>query len=152
MQNKTKKENLVLNGASIFVLARDGGYGYVDDDINDVTFKSDLANCGEWEWNLFEPECSIDSDYAHAACSTGGWRPATIHHLLVFGVKFPEAQKMNPIVALGSRTYDAGLIHCVPMLDIGEGKRQLLLAAWAGEWTFDHRFLRVRWVSNLPLD
>lgn len=69
-----------------------------------------------------------------------GWKPATIWHLLILGIKNPELQKHFPIIALGS-------VWCelVPCLFHENGKRILILYRRIGGGCDENcRFLAVR--------
>lgn len=92
---------------------------------------------------LFNFGRNISTKDAKAKIDKEGYRPATMAELLVYGAKNPEAQRKNPIVALGSVAQIDGR-DCVGVLDgVGSG-RILCLNFVDGDGRGGCRFLAVR--------
>ena len=73
--------------------------------------------------------------------------PARLAHLLVFGKLNPDAQRSNPIIALGSVGKVRGNRY-VPYLYEDSSGRNLYLRWWGGAWSSYCRFLAVRKVKK----
>lgn len=72
-------------------------------------------------------------------------KPAKLEHLLAFGVKYPEKQKLFPIVALGTVWTDPCGQRYVPVLSsTADGKRSLGLGLERYHWEDYCRFLAYR--------
>lgn len=74
------------------------------------------------------------------------WMPGRIEHLLTLGAAFPDLQRKNSIVALGSVAKIHG-DHSAPCLGHDDFRRTLYLDWLSTSWLFNHRFLRVRKAS-----
>ncbi len=125
-----------------------GSYGWVSSDITEKRFPHDPTTIGEWEWELVGYDRNIPSEVAKAALEVDGWVVARWEHELAFGAAFPEAQRKNPIVALGSVCRMHG-VRCVLALWRDYGKRVVYLSYCGDVWSPFCRFLRVRKVSTL---
>jgi hypothetical protein len=129
-----------------------GKYDWKNDDIMAKQFSVAGEGQIEYEARLFNLERSISSADAEKgireAIPAGQWEPGRIEHLLAFGAAYPEEQRKNPIVCLGS--VSNGKVF---------GKRQLpylyrrvigrsLHLDWYGNiWHPLYRFLGVRKMS-----
>lgn len=65
-------------------------------------------------------------------------RPLTYEELIQFGITYPEFQKQNPLIALGSKQVLSGLLQ-VPKLD-GGSARGLDANDWIDDWIGNFRF------------
>jgi hypothetical protein len=135
---------ITLSRKSTSELLESGKYDWTNSDVNNKNFPVDPSLDGEWECDLWDPKGFVSSEAAHKACSEDGWSPATAHHELIFGAKYPDAQKVNPIVALGSSCLGGFGDRYVPVLDASGHDRKVFLVDWDGGWNPDCRFLRVR--------
>lgn len=85
----------------------------------------------------------IDSEDALARMKREGYRPATIFELLAFGIKYPDIQRENPIIALGSVVRLDGNRHVACLVGLSSG-RGLSLDWFDSCWSGQGRFLAVR--------
>lgn len=138
----------VLPNLSLAERTNAGSYGWVNSDITEKCFPHDPTTIGEWEWELVGYDRNISSEVAKAALEVDGWVVAKWEHELAFGAAFPEAQRKNPIIALGSVCSVLGL-RCVLALWRDGGGRGVGLNGWGADWRPGFRFLRVRKVSTL---
>lgn len=92
---------------------------------------------------LFNFDRNISTEDAKAKMDKEGYRPATMAELLVYGAKNPEAQRKNPIVALGS-VAQVGSFDYVGVLVVNGSERKLGLDYVGGDWDVGCRFLAVR--------
>lgn len=125
-----------------------GKYDWKNSDIADSLFPHSPTTIGEWEYDLYHPNCSISSEDAKSSAEVDGWHDAEAEHLLAFGAAFPDVQRKFPVIALGSVCEVDGFRY-VPALWNDYGKRYLGLNRWVGKWGSDYRFLRVRKVKPL---
>lgn len=110
-------------------------------------FSFDTLTIGEWEFKPIDPKRQISSIDAKELCGLDGWSAGQLEHLLVFGAMFPDAQKKNPIIALGSVCeLDGG--QRVPGLWYVDSERDLGLIWWDDDWNARCRFLAVRKVLS----
>ncbi|MEI6396725.1 MAG: hypothetical protein WCO48_01470 [Candidatus Taylorbacteria bacterium] len=124
---------------------------WFDDDITEKRFPITAEDGGEWEYNLWDPKGSVSSPDAIERMkgddANNPWMPARLAHLLVFGKLNPDAQRSNPIIALGSvgRVY---VFRHVPYLFGGSSARGLNLSWWDNDWNSNYRFLAVRYYQR----
>jgi len=94
----------VFYSKTIKELIKDGNYDWVDSDINAQNFgedfKEDVKNTQAFLINFTR---FISSENAISEMDEYGLRPATLKELLSFGLKYPNEQKKNSIVAPGSK-------------------------------------------------
>lgn len=124
-----------------------GVYDWKSEDITGKRFPHDAATVGEWEFDLFYPNCSISSEDAVSRAEVDGWTVAKAEHLLAFGQAFPEEQRKFPIIALGS-VYSVFSGRYVLALWSDDGKRGVVLDGWGVGWGSNYRLLRVRKVEQ----
>ena len=137
----------VLPGLSLLERITAGRYSWTNQDVTKKRFLHDQTTIGEWEWELVGYDRNISSEAVKVALEIDGWIAAKWEHTLAFGATFPEAQRKNPIVALGSACRVSGHRFVLLLWD-GDGKRRVGLTRWDGRWRPNYRFLRVRKVSS----
>lgn len=97
------------------------------------------------EGELLDLGRDISTPDAEAEIDRRGYEPANIEELCVYGAKHPDAQRQNPIIALGSvfvhRTDGS---RYSPALDEGDAGRYLYLSDRDNDWHACCRFLAVR--------
>ena len=124
---------------------------WFNDDITEKRFPITAEDSGEWEYYLWDPKGSVSSPDAIERMkgddSNNPWMPARLAHLLVFGKLNPDAQRSNPIIALGSVGKVRGNRY-VPYLYEDSSGRNLYLRWWGGAWSSYCRFLAVRKVKK----
>lgn len=125
-----------------------GRYDWKDEDINEQRFHHNQATIGEWEYDLYHPNCSISSEDAKSSAEVDGWHVAEADHLLAFGATFPDVQQMIPIIALGSMSKIGGYPYVLGLWRFS-GERYLDLYGRDGGFSADFHFLRVRRVSKV---
>ena len=118
-----------------------GGYDWVNSDIKAENFPIDKSFNPDEETRLFHFNREMSSEQVKKEMDKEGWKPATIWHLLMLGIKNPELQKQFPIIALVSVWRDL-----VPYLGWSgiDRKRDLSLLRFDDRWLGDCRFLAVR--------
>lgn len=125
-------------------LVRIGRYDWADDGINSPNFPSREKGQAQIDISLLNFDHSISSEDVIKAMGAQGLRPATLKELLALGTAFPDLQRQNPIVALGStRRYPYGYVY-VPYLGRNDGYRRLDLRWFGGGWLPNWRFAAVR--------
>ncbi len=124
-----------------------GKYGWINSNINEKRFPHDVTTVGEWEYDLYHPNCDISSEDAKSRAEVDGFIVAKAEHLLSFGESFPEEQRKYPIIALGSVCEVDGGRRVLALWD-GDGRRDLRLYCWSAGWDSRCRFLRVRKVQS----
>lgn len=132
--------------SSIFTLSNRialGNYGWVNSDINEKRFPHDPSTIGEWEYDLYHPDCSVSSEDVKSGAEVDGWTVAKAEHLLAFGESFPEEQRKYPVIAIGS-VCEVRVLRRILALWRDDSKRSLGLYGWGGGWLAGCRFLRVR--------
>lgn len=127
------------------------GNNWVNDDITEKRFPITSEDDGEWEYDLWDPKDSVSSlnavERMKGDDKENPWLPARTAHLLAFGKINPDAQRKNPIVALGSVARVGGS-RGVLCLGKDCSGRNLHLFWWDGGWGDRCRFLRVRKVKK----
>ena len=137
---------LTITQSTIEQMIVDGKYDWANDNIV-KKFQFDQLTIGEWEFKLVPAGKLISSEAAKKLCEADGFQAAKLEHLLVFGAMFPEEQKKNPVIALGS-VCEFGGSRRVPGLWFGVDRRKLVLYWWSDGWNGNYRFLSVRKVSK----
>lgn len=122
-------------------LVNEGKYDWKNDNITSNLF-ADKPTAGRVKLELLNYGL-IDSEDALARMKREGYRPANIFELLAFGIKYPDLQKENPIIALGS-VVRLGGGRRVAGLGRGSAERGLYLLWFDGSWRGQCRFLAVR--------
>lgn len=130
-------------GQAVEQLVRSGQYGWTNDAINGRNFPSREKGQAQIDILLVTFDRNISSEDAIKAMDAQGLRPATLKELLALGVAFPELQRENPIVALGSTwRHPRGRVS-VPYLYGDVGGRGLDLFWFDGPWLPTCRFAAV---------
>jgi len=125
-------------------LIKVGKFGWKNDDITSKNFPSVEKGLVGVAIYLFNFDRDISSEDVIAEMNKQGCRPATLKELMELGAQYPDLQRKNWIVALGStwRDSDGGVL--VPCLSGSEGVRNLRLNWWGGGWDSGWRFAAVR--------
>ena len=123
---------------------RSGRYDWANDDITSRNFPS--GNVGRTQIDIFllSFEAPISSEDAIREMEKQGLHPATLKELLALGVVYPDLQRENPIVALGSTCHHPGGYVFVPVLHRRDSYRHLDLFWFGGAWSSRWRFAAVR--------
>lgn len=117
-----------------------GQYARVNSDINSTAFPIKRGKTVEVETQLVGFDKTMSSEAVLTELDRMGLRAANIMELLAFGAKYPEEQKKNPVVALGS----VGMVlghRCVAYLYYVSGRRGLGLLWFDDDWDPYARFL-----------
>jgi hypothetical protein len=127
---------------------RMGTYGELNGNYKPENFTLTLT--GNREVVLFDPQGAVSSEEMIARMKAEGYVPALIDDALAMGVQYPDRQKKNAIVFLGTLFHDHDSCgdERVPLLDgwedVSEGGRLLLLGWFGNEWPDGCRFAAVR--------
>jgi hypothetical protein len=130
-----------------------GNYDWRNDGINAKEFAIQREGIVACEAILFHFETTLRSEEVVQRMKetdpANPWEPAEIEQLLAFGMKYPEAQRANPIVGLGSITARNKVFgrHNVPYLYRWASGRSLHLERWSKAWRPNYLFLGVRQVG-----
>jgi hypothetical protein len=124
-----------------------GSYDWKNDDITSRWFPHNSTTVGEWEYDMYHPDCSISSEDAKKGAEVDGWVVGKTDHLLALGEQFPDLQRQFRVIALGSVSK---IYHRPHVLGLWEsrGERGLGLYSWNTPWKWRFRFLRVRMVPT----
>lgn len=122
---------------------RAGNYGYVNPDITPENFTLTVP-AGKREVVLYDPKGYTSSEAMIARMKADGYVPATLDDALAMGQKYPDRQRANPIVFLGSVWPDPNGYQRVPVLVGWFGGRWLCLVGFGGGWLDFCRFAAVR--------
>jgi hypothetical protein len=134
---------LTLDSAvSVSEMIRRGNYGYVSDDYAPANLNLTLT--GPREVVLFDSKGSVYSKEMIARMKAEGYVPATIDDALAMGAQFPDRQKENAIVFLGTTWAAPGRDRHVPVLSRWEARRELQLHWFGHVWHARCRFAAVR--------
>lgn len=126
-----------------------GHYGWRHGDLTEERFPVTRDQPGEQAQKLFHFGRSISSEEAIRLIREDGFEPGRIGDILAFGENFPERQRRNPIVGLGS-VAEVDLKLSVPALWF-DGERRTLDVIWYdGDWHRNYRFLGVRLRHRQP--
>lgn len=127
-----------------------GGYFWKESSITPERFPHNPATVGEWEFDLYHPNCSLSTKDVKDRAEVDGWLVATWEQILAYGEAFPEEQRKFPIAALGS-VYIVDDGYGVLVLGCGSYRRRSVLLFFymhAGLWNANYRFLRVRKIGT----
>jgi hypothetical protein len=119
----------------------EGNYGYSDKFLTSANFQ--LSVSGVRDVTLFDPGATSTTEEMIARMNAAGCVPALIDDALAMGIQFPDRQKTNPIVFLGS-SYRAsdGLQH-FPVLVGWGGVRGLELYWFGDDWADLYEFAAI---------
>ncbi len=137
---------LTVTSSTILQMITAGKYDSANENIV-KKFSFNAATIGDWEFRLIAPKGEISSDKAKKLCEESLWQAGGIEHLLAFIAAFPDLQRVNSIIALGSECQLDGVRHVPGLWSVGDG-RGLGLFWWCGVLGRSYRFLSVRKVSN----
>lgn len=121
-----------------------GKYDWVNDDITEAHFPTNIPADYDVEYKLFHFDRNILSEDAIREMEREGFRPGTLAELLTLGETQPELQKQFPVIALGSVWRGSDGYRNVPALDWDDDGRGLGLVWFEDDWDADFRFLAVR--------
>jgi hypothetical protein len=126
--------NLKLSRKSIDKLVRAGKYNWVNQNINSKNFS---VKKGFPQKIIIQLVSLTDKDSQEIIkmFNKKGWRPMNLFELLSFGIQFPEIQRENRIVALGTIWIDplCGLWF-TPVLHGNSRDRSLGLFCFETRW------------------
>lgn len=132
---------LELEPMSLSELAKAGKHDWVHPAIKSENFPVDKSFNPNDETRLFHFGHNVSSKEVVAEMDKEGWKPATIWHLLILGIKNPEMRKQFPVIALGSIW--CGLVPCLLLRGIDLMCRLVIDDLDSG-WCDTCRFLAVR--------
>lgn len=90
-----------IGNRSVKELLEAGKYdGYVNSNITDANFPDDTT--GDKEVFLFPISDILDTDDVIAKMDKENFKPASVKTGLAFGEQYPDFQRRNPLIALGS--------------------------------------------------
>ena len=121
-----------------------GKYDWKNNDINSTNFPSTQTGKEKVEVELLKFDEPTSSKKAIEYMKSIGLRPLNLKELLHLGIKYPDRQRKDFIVALGSRWRDPDGDLDVPYLGRDASDRRLGLACFEGDWNPDRRFAAVR--------
>lgn len=125
-------------------LIRSGRYDWVNSDITPRNFPSREKGQAQLDIFLLNFDRNISSEDAIKAMDAQSLRPAILEELLTLGIAFPDLQRQNSIVALGSTWRLPGGSESVPYLYGSGSLRGLSLAWFGGVWAPHWRFAAAR--------
>ena len=120
-----------------------GQYNYINPAITTRKFKLTIS-AGKREIVLYDPRGFVSSKEMIRRMKPDGCVAAVIDDCLAIGQQFPNRQRRNPIVFLGTVCRDAHGNRRVPVLDCWDGERKLDLAWFDDDWNDVCRFAAVR--------
>ena len=131
-------------GQTVEQFIRDGRYDWVNSDITSRNFPSSERGNAQIGVFLLNFDHNISSEDAIREMGAQGLRPATLKELLGLGATYPNLQRENPIVALGSTwRYPDGRVGVPDLFRVGSS-RNLHLIWFEGGWDPDWRFAAAR--------
>ena len=111
-----------------------GNYDYANPAFTTPGNFSLTLPAGKREVILYDPHGSVSSEEMIRRMKAEHCIPATLDDALAMGIQFPERQRTNPIVFLGTIWCDGiGLRH-VPVLNFWYGRRELNLSWFDDVW------------------
>ncbi len=128
---------------SVEKLVELGHYSWTSKSVNSSNFHSKKHGRAEVQTELISLNRMVSSDGALMELADRGYRHATLHELLAFGVKYPDVQLHFPVVAIGSVCEVHGNRYVAYLYrdDLG---RYLFLYWFEYSWVGSVRFLAVR--------
>ncbi|MDP3729825.1 MAG: hypothetical protein Q8R26_03740 [bacterium] len=111
---------------SVESLVEHGRYDWKNRDIISDSFRTGRKGEANLSLELVHLNQEITSEEVLKELDKRGLRPAELHELLSFGIKYPEEQRKYPIVALGSVWRNLNGVRGVAGLVGGGG--------WHGDW------------------
>lgn len=130
--------------ASVEQLIKNGKYDWFNDDITGRNFPSSEKGTAQVVVYLVNFDHDISSEDAVKELDRQGLRPATLKELLALGSTYPDLQRKDLIVALGSTWRGSDGRVSVPCLGGVGSRRGLRLTWWGGVWGSGWRFAAVR--------
>jgi len=119
---------------SIKKLVSLGNYDWKNNDIIDGRFSSQKSGKKEVEIVLLGSKKNITFEDVIKKMESEGLRYATLKELLALGIQYPDIQRKDLVVALGSLWYDSCGDIRVPCLDGDDSGRELNLNWWDAGW------------------
>jgi len=129
---------------SIAEMIKVNNFGWFNDDVTDKHFPVKGSGQSELEFKVHDFGRAISSEDAIAEADKMGFRVAEPIEGLAFAVKYPDVQRKNPIVVLGSPWRDLNAYRRVLVLRGDVSRRGLSLFVFGGDWVQYDRFLLVR--------
>jgi hypothetical protein len=149
---RTDVFHIVVNSdETVGEMVEAGRYDHVNSDISDEHFP--VSNHGSYETEIrlvnFNVQAYISSDVVKNRLDAMGLRPANLDELLAFGATYPNRQRKNRIVALGSMWHRTVGDYLVPYIGGTSTERSLGLywSDWAG---WQDEFAAVRKSTDPP--
>jgi hypothetical protein len=119
-----------------------GNYKFAHTDINSKNFSLTVP-AGKYELTIFEPQGYVSTDQIINRMTTYGCKPATLDYALAIGTQFPDLQRKNPLVFLGT-VRKGGSNSWVPILELWDNDRVMVLTSYNDDvWSSDYRFAAV---------
>lgn len=125
-----------------------GHYDYVNANYTPENFRLTLS--GRRKIALIDPRGCVSSREMIRRMKHEGLVPATLDAALAFCVAYPERQRHNPLVFLGTVWRDPSGNRRVPVLFGCDNKRKLHLGWFDQEWFFFFRFATLRESQSAP--
>ncbi len=119
-----------------------GRYNSFDKEINNETFPIDCIGTKEVLMKIVRIGKLADSEEVLRELDGMGLRPATIHELLAFGAAYPDEQRKDSIIGLGSESQRM-TPHLFGYFGENGGWRQLLLSYELEIWPDSYWFSAV---------
>ena len=129
-------------------MLKNGKYDWANDDITADHFPSKEKGTKRIKIALFKFDHDISGEDVIRKMGKG-FRPASLKEILSLGAQYPDLQRKDWIVALGSTWRDSDGNVYVPYLGNDGGFRSLYLRWWDGDWRSYWRFAGVQ-VSLKP--
>ena len=133
---------------SVTELVKEGKYDWANDDITADHFPSKEKGTKRIKIALFKFDHDISGEDVIRKMGKG-FRPASLKEILSLGAQYPDLQRKDWIVALGSTWRGSYGYVYVPCLNGGGGGRGLRLNWWASVWRSSWRFAAVQVSSTL---
>jgi hypothetical protein len=122
-----------------------GKYEYVHEQITAKNFPIEGRSSVRPDIQLFHFHRSIRSDEVIREMEQSGFVPCKIEHLLTLGIEYPDLQRKQPIICLGSSCLDPHDCRHVPCLtSFYTGRRGLYLYLDGKKWASYCCFVAIR--------
>lgn len=146
MKKKVEAFEFDLPGPTIPLAeqVRRGCYNYVDPAITAPGNFQLTLPAGSREIVLYDSRGFMKSDELIVRMQADGCVPAVIDDALACGAAYPERQRTNPVVFLGTIWRGADDRRLVPVLSAWNGERELDLRLFGCDWGGSYRFAAVR--------